>query len=919
MTQDGRWTRLMELFDQARDVPLFDRAAWLERACATDPEMRQELERMLEADAGRPGILDHEFLAPIPEDLPALAGELAERYELERELGEGGMARVFLAHERKHGRTVVLKILKPDIARFFGRERFYREARLLAQLAHPHIVGLIDSGEAGRHLYYVMPYLEGETLRERMKRLGPLPIAMAGSILRDVADALRHAHQAGVVHRDLKPGNIFLVGDHAYLLDFGIAKLLEPEPGEDPHTEAGAAIGTPAYMAPEQRIGDPHLDHRADLYTWGVVAYECLLGRLPDNHVLPIAAGDIIERRSDVPPVLARLIAECLSPAAEDRPSDADRLTRALEGRLSAAVQAPESPEAAGRSRNLAVAAGLLTVVLVAGALTWRANRTVEETLRAPIAVGAFSNETGNPALDTWGRLAGDWITEGLHGLGALGVVPWTASLKASELIEADRGAARPVDPVSVLRSETGAGTVITGAYYKVGDSLRFHAEVTDAQAGRVLTTLPPVTVPLSSPENAISELRQRVMGLVAVSQNTGLSKVTGLTRRPPTFAAYQAFEHGIVLSRNQEYDQAYPEFMRAFAADTQFISALISAATTTWNTGQTRVMDSLLKEVRKRESTLNEYQRLRLEAMESRLSGNGQAELAALRRAAAVAPNSQAVYNLADVALNCDRPEEALAALEGLDPDKGEMRGWAPYWYDLTHAYHLVGKHEAELRAARELRRRFPDRRIGMVLEVRALAAAGDTLGVNRLLAEGATLPPNTYWSQGAAYTVAGEELQAHGYGQTGWRYLTEAVSWLDRQLALTPNDRSHRYWLASALYDLGDWRRSYQVAAGLRKEFPARLDYRILAAVGAARMRRPDTLTGTILPHEVGAATMLKARLATIRGDKDAALGFYREATSAGVNGLPWLHASAAYDLFLLGEARSQLPVSLQSGLPK
>jgi serine/threonine protein kinase/tetratricopeptide (TPR) repeat protein len=919
MSTDGRWTRLMDLFDQARDIAPAEREAWLARACEGDADLRRELAGMLEADSSGHGILDLEVVVPFPDELPALASELAERYELSRELGEGGMARVFLATERKHGRAVVLKVLKPEIARHFGRERFYREARILAQLAHPHIVGLIDSGEAGGHLYYVMPYLEGETLRERLKRHGPLAIPVAVSVLRDIADALRHAHRAGVVHRDLKPSNIFLVGDHAYLLDFGIAKLLEPEPGDDPPTETGTAIGTPAYMAPEQRIGDPYLDHRADLYTWGVVAYECVIGRLPDTHLLPISAGDIVDRRPETPPALARLIAECLSPAAEDRPSDADRVARALEGRLSAAVGVIDDEPASPRWRLAAIAMGLVLLGGAGLALTRRTRAPDEGLLQAPVAVSAFTNETGDPSLDTWGRLAGDWITEGLHGIGSLGVIPWTTSLKASELINEQRSASRPVDPVAVLRDETGAATVITGSYYRVGDSLRFHAEVADAKAGRVVATLPPVTVPVSAPEGGISELRQRVMGMVAASQNTGLSHVAGLNRLPHTFEAYQAFDRGLTLSRGQQYEEALPEFLHAYALDTTFISALLSAATASWNAGQPAVMDSLLKEARKREATLTDFQRLRLEGMEARIAGDGQAELAALRRAAAAAPNSQAVYNLADVALNTDRPAEALAALETLDPDRGEMRGWTPYWYDLTHAYHLLDQHDAELKAARELRRRYPDRRAGLVFEVRAQAAMGDTIAVDKLVAEAQTLPPNTYWSEGAALTVAGEELQAHGFGTTGWRYLTQAVSWLDRQLALTPGDRSHRYWLASALYDLGDWRRSYSVAHGLAKEFPNRTDYRILATVGAARLQRPeaDSIMGKVLPHERGAADILRARVATIRGQPDAALGLYREGTELGLNGLPWIHASAAYDLFLLGEARHRLPLSLRAGL--
>jgi tetratricopeptide (TPR) repeat protein/TolB-like protein len=565
------------------------------------------------------------------------------------------------------------------------------------------------------------------------------------------------------------------------------------------------------------------------------------------------------------------------------------------------------------------VTLSVLALAVIGGFVAWKKRAVEPASVRVPIAVAAFVNETGDQSLDTWGRLAGDWITEGLHAMGTIGVVPWQTSLKASELIQEERAQSHPVDPVAVLHDETGAGTVITGSYYQVGDSLQFHAEVADAVVGRVLTSLAPITVARNAPEAAISELRQRLMGMVALSRDNRLTPATGQVRRPPRYEAYQAFDRGLSRSREQEYEQALPEYLRAFALDSEFVSALLSAATASWNLGHIEQVDSLLKAIKSREALLTDYQRVKVDALAARLAGDGQAELVEARQAAASAPASQSVYNLADLALDIDRPQEALDALRTLDPDRGEMRGWAPYWNNLTHALHLLGMHAEELKAARELLQRYPDRRSGLVFEVRALAAAGDTAGVDQALSAGETLPPNTYWSQGAALTVAGEELQAHGYGQVGWRYLTRAVSWLDRQLAQTPDDRSHRYWLASALYDLGDWRRSLRVSRGLATEFPDRLDYRGLAAVAAARLGLPvaDSFIARFRPHERGEVALLKARIATIRSNPEAALGLYSEATTLGVDGLPWIHASAAYDLFLLGEARSRLPLSLRAGL--
>ena len=204
----------------------------------------------------------------------------ADRYVIERVLGAGGMATVYLAHDVKHDRRVAIKVLLPELAASIGATRFLREGRIAAQLQHPHILGLIDSGHVGDTLFYVMPFVEGASLREHLDGQRPLPRAEALRILLAVADGLSYAHAGGLVHRDIKPENILLSGRHALIADFGIAKALETaESGR--LTTVGLTLGTPAYMAPEQAAAEPDIDHRADLYAFGVVAYEMLSGKPP--------------------------------------------------------------------------------------------------------------------------------------------------------------------------------------------------------------------------------------------------------------------------------------------------------------------------------------------------------------------------------------------------------------------------------------------------------------------------------------------------------------------------------------------------------------------------------------------------------------------------------------------------------------
>jgi serine/threonine-protein kinase len=212
--------------------------------------------------------------------LERIAAALAPAYEVEREIGHGGMARVYLARAAGGGGPVAIKVLHPELAAALGADRFHHEVRIVAGLVHPNIVPLLDSGEAGGYLYYVMPYVGGESLRARLEREGRLPLADAVAIVGQAAQALDHAHRKGFVHRDVKPENILLVGRQALVADFGVARAIGTAAG-DRITSSGFVVGTPAYMSPEQAAGDPSLDGRSDEYSLGCVAYELLAGQPP--------------------------------------------------------------------------------------------------------------------------------------------------------------------------------------------------------------------------------------------------------------------------------------------------------------------------------------------------------------------------------------------------------------------------------------------------------------------------------------------------------------------------------------------------------------------------------------------------------------------------------------------------------------
>ena len=875
---ESRWARLSRLFDEALDQPETSREAWLAAACPDDPALRQELTRMLAAHL-RSGPLDRS-LAPLAEaDVHGrLSHALADRYTIQESLGVGGTAAVFLAHETKHDRKVVLKVLQPGLAAAIGPARFLDEVRITARLSHPHILALLDSGEVEGLLYYVMPYVGGESLRERLARDGALPLTEAVGLLRDVADALAHAHAAGVVHRDLKPENVLSVGAHAYLLDFGVAKL-EADVESRRVTHPGFAIGTPGYMAPEQAAGQP-VDHRADLYAWGLLAREILTAGRTTTASLP-------EQRPDVPRSLVALVEACLAIDPAERPATASSLVAALDGLIAPVV------ERSWRRRLVPALAllGLALVVMVARPSTPPAGALV-----GPIAVTPLRNETGDSTLAGWGRLAGDWVTQGLHEAGLLAVVPWPTILLATEHHERS-GAA---DLGATVRDETGARVLVSGSYYRTGDSLRFQASIVDARDGHLVAAIAPVIVVVDSAASAVRELRERVMGALAVALDERLPPEVALAARPPTWEAYRAFDRGQGEFNRYAYREAHASLREAWALDTTFLPALVYAAFAAVNNGDDERGDSLVVQLQLRRGGLSGYHATIVDYLQAYLSGDRSLALPKILRAAQLAPTSRAGYNAAYVLVQLNRPREADSILGSLDPDRGPLREWPSYWSQRAYAAHLLGDHARERSYAQAMRSRYPNQRVSWVIEARALAAMGNVRALDSLLAAAATLDPDVYWSQGVMLTVAGEELAAHQQGDSPARF-REAVAWFEERLRHDSTNRAHQSWLSQAHLGLREWDAAEHWLLELDRNGPARLFHRGQLATLAAR--RGDHL---LAARRLGAApgradgeyALYEARLAALRGDREEAIARLSTALRLGVYNFHWMQHAARQD---------------------
>ena len=328
-----------------------------------------------------------------------LETELRDRYTVERELGEGGMARVWLATDVRHHRTVAVKVLRPELARSGVADRFLREVRVLAELQHPHILALLDSGllpltPGGERIcpYYVMPFVRGESLRQRLTREGQLPLETVSAIASQVAAALDYAHKRGVVHRDVKPDNLLLSDDQVYLADFGIASALENAAGSR-LTETGLTLGTPAYMSPEQAAAERRIDGRSDQYSLACVVFEMLAGEPPFTG--PTAQAIIAKRMGGPPPTIGMLrpslpahVSAVMARALSQAPADRFQTTGAFAAALEARTATPSAPVPAVRPAYAASAGSRAVLTLVAG------SRRYVHVHRSRAGAGARSQRT---------------------------------------------------------------------------------------------------------------------------------------------------------------------------------------------------------------------------------------------------------------------------------------------------------------------------------------------------------------------------------------------------------------------------------------------------------------------------------------------------------------------------------------------
>ena len=503
--------------------------------------------------------------------IDALRLALGDRYRIERELGQGGMATVFLARDLKHDRDVAIKVMHPEIAQSLGAERFLREIAMTANLRHPHILPLYDSGSVAGVLFYVMPYIDGGSLRDRLEREKQLPIDEALAIAREVADALGYAHASGVVHRDIKPENILLERGHAVVSDFGIARagsVLDKER----ITETGMSLGTPTYMSPEQAAGDRDVDGRSDLYSLGCVLYEMLGGQPPftgptvesvTRQHLITEPPPITNLRPTVPPEVAGALARTLAKNPADRFNPAAQFVQAL------TTGAPPIPvRAAARPARWSPAR--LGLIAVAGsalmALGWFGVRTLRPgaTRIERIAVLPMDNQTGDASQ----LFFADGMTRELIGvLTDAGV--WVLGHRA---VSGYRDTSKPAAQIA---RELRVDALVTGSVLKTGDVVQIAAELTDPTTGKSLwarTFSRPAPDVVTLEHEVALEIARGIRARLTPDQERSLGSAPPVN--PQAYAQYLLGQEQINLRTPEAIQRAIAYLGRALALDSTFAPA---------------------------------------------------------------------------------------------------------------------------------------------------------------------------------------------------------------------------------------------------------------------------------------------------------------------------------------------------------
>jgi TolB-like protein len=839
-----------------------------------------------------------------------LQAALGERYRILQELGGGGLSRVFAADEIAPPRAVVIKVLPPEFTSAVSSLRFAREIALVAGLQHPHIVPLLASGTASGVAFFTMPFVEGETLRARLADNARRPIAEVIRLMREVAEALDYAHAHGVVHRDIKPANILLSGGHACVTDFGIAKAVREAAGDASTTTIGMALGTPAYMAPEQAAADPSIDHRADLYALGIVAYEMLAGTTPfagRRAALQLAAQatekprPVHELREDCPKALSTIVMRCLEKDPDARPQDAMDVIRSLDA-LSTSGATAATPRRSRRRRLFAYASAALLIILGgaiafvpgeqrAAALTLLTRRNAS-LVHSRVFVAPLDNQTGDTTLDALGVMAADWVGQALARVPGTEVVDARTALATQEVINHIPWPFRTRDQARAMAQEVGAETLIEGSFYRDGDSLAFQSRIVDVRTGRLVHSLSPVHGVRTAPSRLIAELQQHITASLALASDTTAGTLPSSFSEPPSLEAYQEVYRGVEAFFRADDSSEYAHLERAARLDTNYTTPLVFLAFGRIYNNEYATADTMARRAEKRSDHLAPAERALLDHVEAVIECRANDAVHAAERFMTLMPGSQeSPLLLASISLSTHRPRLALRALEKVDPDRGLNLSGPFYWIYQADASAQLGNWTRSLEVSRAGVRRFPDWSLMYYFEGRALARLGRIPEMEQVISVAPSRGDLLVGQARIALQVWGE-LRAAGHADASDRLIHHYADLLDAKRADTSS--YSRYVRSCVLWRAGRMAEARELLLALVASDTGQQHLLDLAQLGIIQAKRGDRvgalkiegeLANATPRYERGAPEILRAEVAAALGERDRAILLIREGIALGL----------------------------------
>jgi serine/threonine-protein kinase len=737
----NEWQRLESLLDALLDAAPDARATLLDQLSADDPGRRAELERLVAECERQYRFFDRpaveQFSGLLGEDAPSMPETIGDRYRIERELGRGGMATVYLAHDLKHQRHVAVKVLHSAVSGIIGADRFEREIQLAAQLTHPNILPLFDSGEfaidgdTGRRLWYAMPYIAGESLRNRLVRERQLPVADAVRIAADVADALDYAHRQGFIHRDIKPENILLHDGHALVADFGIARAIGSEDGSNV-TEAGILLGTPTYMSPEQASGSRQLDARTDVYALGCVLHEMLAGSAPYTgasavEILAQVVSSEPRRVSLTRPTAAALdplVAGAMARMPADRFANARQFADALTTFLAlessgaqvladdGAMAHPVRARAQSQSRWIRLAPWYgVAAIILAGVAFLRPARSPADPIPR-IAVLPLKNLSGTPHDDALAEA----LTVELISM--LGREP--DKLRAIASTSVFRFQDRPSD-IRAIAESLGVPNVVEGTLTRADNQVRLVLRLVDASDGSsrwTETYTRENSDILKDPERIAREVARQLN--IDLNPTAGANLVAGsrgdsvTDRRMAAVDIYTEGRRNALFRTSAGRQEAMDFYRRAIEADSTYAQAVATAAI------MLTMRDRHIEGTHREQMALAETMSLKAIALDSLLpealfarariltaSYRFQEAEALLKRAVARGPTQTPLHEyLAQVYGFMGRPRDALTeAQRAVEDDPHSPTAIA----ELARAWLVNGDCDKSLAVGERLRRMQP------------------------------------------------------------------------------------------------------------------------------------------------------------------------------------------------------------------